>query len=484
MNHVNGERSTWPENVGILAIEVYFPSTYVDQGKLEEYDGVSKGKYTIGLGQTGMGFCGDREDTNSLSLTVVQNLLEKNSIDPNQIGRLEVGTESILDKSKSVKTVLMQLFEQSGNSDIEGVDTINACYGSTQAFFNALDWVESSAWDGCVQLNQTDFLQFSNDLHHYCFAKPTAFVGFSWRRSSFYCCVVERGLRSVFMSHAYDFYKPNLESQYPVVDGKLSINCYLKAVERCYHGYLAKANSMDDIDYAVFHSPVCKLTQKSLARLIFLDFLREKSEVIESDTKYESLKEFSDVTVDQLYEDEARAKLIEKASMSFSLKDFQKKTKSSLLFATNVGNAYTASVYAGLASLLASVSSTDLAGCRIGVFCYGSGYASAFYSIKVSPDPHDSNLTRIITNVSDMKSKLEARACLEPAEFVKTLEMREKTQHRKDFSPSGSIEHFWQGTYFLQHVDDKYRRSYGRKTKDGIVDINGNDVVSVANGHA
>lgn len=115
----------------------------------------------------------------------------------------------------------------------------------------------------------------------------------------------------MYMSHAYDFYKPNLESQYPVVDGKLSINCYLKAVERCYHGYLAKAkyaqskqmngqsstdttypSSMDDIDYAVFHSPVCKLTQKSLARLIFLDFLREKSEVIESDKKYESLKEF------------------------------------------------------------------------------------------------------------------------------------------------------------------------------------------------
>jgi 3-hydroxy-3-methylglutaryl CoA synthase len=39
--------------------------------------------------------------------------------------------------------------------------------------------------------------------------------------------------------------------------------------------------------------------------------------------------------------------------MNFSLKDFQKKTKQSLLFATNVGNAYTASVYAGLASLLA-----------------------------------------------------------------------------------------------------------------------------------
>jgi hypothetical protein len=64
------------ENVGILAIEVYFPSTYVDQGKLEEYDGVSKGKYTIGLGQTGMGFCGDREDTNSLSLQKLERKLD------------------------------------------------------------------------------------------------------------------------------------------------------------------------------------------------------------------------------------------------------------------------------------------------------------------------------------------------------------------------------------------------------------------------
>jgi 3-hydroxy-3-methylglutaryl CoA synthase len=65
-----------------------------------------------------------------------------------QIGRIEVGTETILDKSKSVKSVLMQLFEESGNTDVEGVDTINACYGGTAALFNSLSWVESSAWDG------------------------------------------------------------------------------------------------------------------------------------------------------------------------------------------------------------------------------------------------------------------------------------------------------------------------------------------------
>lgn len=65
-----------------------------------------------------------------------------------QIGRLEVGTETILDKSKSVKSVLMQLFEDSGNTDIEGVDSTNACYGGTAALFNSISWLESSSWDG------------------------------------------------------------------------------------------------------------------------------------------------------------------------------------------------------------------------------------------------------------------------------------------------------------------------------------------------
>lgn len=51
---------SWPENVGILAMELVIPSMYVDQTELEEFDGVSAGKYTIGLGQARMGFCTDR----------------------------------------------------------------------------------------------------------------------------------------------------------------------------------------------------------------------------------------------------------------------------------------------------------------------------------------------------------------------------------------------------------------------------------------
>lgn len=42
------------------------------------------------------------------------------------------------------------------------------------------------------------------------------------------------------MQHAYDFYKPDMVSEYPVVDGKLSIQCYLSALDHCYRVYRKK----------------------------------------------------------------------------------------------------------------------------------------------------------------------------------------------------------------------------------------------------
>lgn len=45
------------------------------------------------------------------------------------------------------------------------------------------------------------------------------------------------------MQHAYDFYKPDMGSEYPVVDGKLSIECYLSALDRCYSVYRNKIHA-------------------------------------------------------------------------------------------------------------------------------------------------------------------------------------------------------------------------------------------------
>ncbi len=91
-------------------------------------DMVSKGKYTEGLGQSEMACCDDHENR---------------GIRHADIGRLEVGTETIIDHSKSTKSTLMRIFADAGNHDIEGVDCKNACYGGTAALFNSVAWVRA-----------------------------------------------------------------------------------------------------------------------------------------------------------------------------------------------------------------------------------------------------------------------------------------------------------------------------------------------------
>ncbi|XP_024011420.1 hydroxymethylglutaryl-CoA synthase-like [Eutrema salsugineum] len=77
--------------------------------------------------------------------------------------------------------------------------------------------------------------------------------------------VFESKLRGSHMAHVYDFYKPNLASEYPVVDCKLSQTCYLMALDSCYKHLCnkfekleAKEFSINDVDYFVFHSPYNK----------------------------------------------------------------------------------------------------------------------------------------------------------------------------------------------------------------------------------
>ncbi|PNT45146.1 hypothetical protein POPTR_003G120400v4 [Populus trichocarpa] len=251
------------KNVGILAMHIYFPPTCVQQEALEAHDGASKGKYTIGHGQDCMGFCTEVEDVISMSLTAVSSLLEKYNVDPKQIGRLEVGSETVIDRSKSIKTFLMQIFEKCGNTDIEGVDSTNACYGGTAALFNCVNWVESCSWDGRYGLVVcTDSSVYAEGP-----ARPTGgAAAIAMLIGPDAPITFESKFRGSHMSHAYDFYKPNLASEYPVVDGKLSQTCYLMALDSCYKKFCAKYEKstgkqffISDAAYFVFHSPYNKV---------------------------------------------------------------------------------------------------------------------------------------------------------------------------------------------------------------------------------
>lgn len=353
-------------------------------------------------------------DIYSFALTVTANLLKNYAIDVNSIGRLEVGTETMLDKSKSVKTVLMQLFGD--NTNVEGVDTINACYGGTNALFNSVNWIESSAWDG------RDAIVVTGDIALYAKgnARPTGGAGaIAMLIGPNAPVVIEPGLRGTYMQHAYDFYKPDLTSEYPYVDGHYSINCYSKALDAAYRDYCkreakqatngsangadASKTSLDRFDYLAFHAPTCKLVQKSYARLLYHDYL--------GDPDATAFAEVAPELRDMDYEKSLTDKLVEKTFMTLSKKRFQDRVNPAIQVATMCGNMYCASVWGGLASLLSVVDSKALEGKRIGLFSYGSGLAASFMSFRVNGNVEQ------IAKVLNIPARLEARRAVPPETY-------------------------------------------------------------------
>lgn len=440
-----------PQNVGIKAIEVYIPSNYVNQAELEKFDGIPAGKYTIGLGQTNMAFVSDREDIYSLALTVTSRLLKNYNIDPNSIGRLEMGTETLLDKSKSVKSVLMQLFGD--NDDIEGVDTVNACYGGTSAVINAVNWVESSSWDG------RDAIVVAGDIAIYAqgAARPTGGVGSVAMLIGPDAPIVFDSARGSHMEHAYDFYKPDFTSEYPVVDGHFSLTCYTKSLDHAYKNYSKKVvgdgktvGLLDHFDYSAFHVPTCKLVTKSFARLLFNDFAFNP-ESFKDKLDEETFKQLSALT----YEESLTDRNLEKVFLGLAKQESARRLTPALKLATNTGNMYTASCWTSLSSLLYFVGNDELQGKRISVFSYGSGLASTLLSVKVVGDISK------ITSILNLDYKLgEGRKQKTPQEYVNAIELREKAHLQKNFQPTGSLDDIAAGVYYLVDINDKFQRKY------------------------
>lgn len=457
-----------PQDVGILGIEMYFPRRCISEEDLEVYDGVAKGKYTIGLGQSYMAFADDREDIHSMALTVVSSLMRKYNVDPKAVGRLEIGTETIIDKSKSVKTVLMDLFASSGNHDIEGLDSKNACYGSTAALFNAVNWIESRSWDG------RHAIVFSGDIAVYAEggARPVGGAGACAILIGPNAPIVFEPIHGTYMANTYDFYKPKLDSEYPEVDGPLSVSTYIAAMDGAYTAFRAKVASASkalnghangesngktsdpkaifnlkrDVDYPVYHSPYGKQVQKGHARLLFNDYLSSPNS-----PEYANVPaEFLDLS----YKASVSDKSVEKTFMALGKDDYAKRVAPSMRCAARCGNMYTASLYGGLSSVLSVVEPQQLLGKRISMYAFGSGCASSFFTLRVKGD------TSEIREKLDLINRLESMKVVPCQEFVDALTLREENHNAAPYKPVGSTDNIWPGTYYLESIDEKYRRKY------------------------
>lgn len=347
--------------------------------------------------------------------------MEKHGIDPRQIGRLEVGTESNLDRAKSVKSYLMQLFTPHGNSSVTGIDCVNACFGGTAALMNSVAWMEGREWDGRLAIVvATDVAIYEKGP-----ARPTGGAGsVAILLGPSAPLVFERGVSTTHMGHSFDFYKPNPYWPYPIVDGKGSVVSYTSAVGSCRDQMLEKIQKHTGqappisvfFDHFIFHSPYSKLVHKAYARMVELD----------------------------------------NGNLDLG-PAFQQHCGPSMKLCKQLGNLYCASVYANLICLLWQLDSAALLNKRIGVFSYGSGLASMLFSIRVT------GLVDGVKSKLDLDVKLKLRQKLTPAEFESCMTTRETLFGRPDWTPSPSHRsHHRAGVYVLDHVDEAFRRHYRR----------------------
>lgn len=400
----------------------------------ELHDQVSAGKYTIGLGQERMAVCSAAEDAVSICLTAFFRLLKRFNLDSNHIGRIEVGSESNPDRAKAIKSHLVSLL---GRLPIAGGDNVQACYGGTAALLNASAWLESSQWE----IGKFAVV-IAGDVAIYESGGARATGG-----AGAVAILLARGIEDSpmklekcyghYASNIYDFYKPDPFSEYPKVDGPLSVTAYLQSAINAYADWSRKDSSPPKnvsklFDKLIFHSPYSKIVYKAFCQL----------ELIEQNSplKVKDLTKLSD----------------EKKNEIDSL--FKEKVLNNLEFSKKLGNSYCASVFF---NLLCSLKNLTTSPCRIGIFSYGSGSMATFFSLKT-------NTSKKMDWIKDVVSKIELeltnRIKLSPQEYEKFMERRKEMFGISNWVPlEDDLKDLFDGTYYLSQIDSEKRRIYSQK---------------------
>jgi hydroxymethylglutaryl-CoA synthase len=235
-------------------------------------------------------------------------------------------------------------------------------------------------------------------------------------------------------------------------------------LDKCYNLLAQKAAdknreviNLESFDGVIFHSPYCKLVQKSLARMLLNDVIRMSEEDISA--RFPGLASLRNTKLEESYFDRD----VEKQIMTASKDTFDRKTKSSIYVANQVGNMYTASVYGGLVSYLISKPINELLGNRLCLFSYGSGLQASMYTIRISSESSD-KLADLLAGISDVRKRIDSRLEFVPEKFADMMLLREKTHHKAPYKPIGRIEDLRPGTYYIEAVDDMHRREYLRSS--------------------
>lgn len=137
------------KSAGIDDMAVYIPRIYLPIQTLAEERQIEYAKLSKGLGLEAMSLADVHEDAATMAANAVLELIIRNQINPRDIGRIYMGTESSVDGSKPMATYVQEMLagylEAEYGADCllncDVVDLTFACIGSIDAMHNTLDWV-------------------------------------------------------------------------------------------------------------------------------------------------------------------------------------------------------------------------------------------------------------------------------------------------------------------------------------------------------
>lgn len=371
---------------GIEAVSYYVPSLYLEIKDLAEKRGIEPAKLEKGLGLHKMGFPDVHEDAASFAAESLLKLIRDYGINPKDISRIYLGTESAIDAAKPSASYAMQMVEkvlepEFGKRCFKNCDVVDltfACIGAVDALHNSLDFVrvnpdkktiviasdyakyelassgEYTQGGGAVSLlisSKPDLIEIEN---HWGVATESVFDFFKPRRH----------FKKGDLTNAPENFPDKIEifTDEPVFDGQYSNQCYQDRIREAYEHYKevsGKEKPYQNWKYLIFHLPYAFHGKRVFTEIYSL----------ENGLSYSNPQEQKAVAKSEDY-----------------LKFISEKIEKTQRASSEIGNMYTASIFMALLSGLQTSFSEkeELAGQDIGFLGYGSGSKSKVFAGKVS----------------------------------------------------------------------------------------------------
>nr|WP_315029449.1 hydroxymethylglutaryl-CoA synthase [uncultured Chryseobacterium sp.] len=372
---------------GIEAAEFYVPGLYLEIKDLAEKRGIEPAKLEKGLGLHKMGLPDVHEDAATFAAEALLKLIKNYHINPKDIARVYLGTESALDAAKPTASYAVQMVEkvletEFGARSFKNCDVVDmtfACVGGVDALHNALDFVrvnpdkkavvissdyakyelassgEYTQGGGAVALlvsAKPDLLEIEN---HWGVASESVFDFFKPRRQ----------YTKADLAIAPENYPDKIEvfTDEPVFDGQYSNQCYQDRIREAYSHYkeiTGQEKPYENWEYIIFHLPYAFHGKRVFTEIYSL----------ENGLPYGTPEE---------------QKIVAKSESYLQL--INDKIEKTQRASSEIGNMYTASIFMAFLSALQTSfnENEDLSGKEIGFVGYGSGSKSKVFAGKVSP---------------------------------------------------------------------------------------------------